>query len=113
LTAPLLTSSYVVAALMLFRTKPGQRIEQALAPMGKMALTNYLGQSLLLGILFTGYGFGLIDRLSPLTVLVIVPFVFAIQLFFSRWWLKHHLYGPGEWVLRAITIAAVPAWRRN
>jgi uncharacterized protein len=113
LTAPLLTSSYVVAALMLFRTKPGQRIEQALAPMGKMALTNYLGQSLLLGILFTGYGFGLIDRLSPLIVLVIVPFAFAIQLLFSRWWLKHHLYGPGEWVLRAITIAAIPAWRRN
>ncbi|PTS82000.1 hypothetical protein DBR00_17910 [Pseudomonas sp. HMWF032] len=113
LTAPLLTASYVVAAVMLFRTKPGQRIEQALAPMGKMALTNYLGQSLLLGILFTGYGFGLIDRLSPLIVLVIVPFVFAIQLLFSRWWLKHHLYGPGEWVLRAITIAAIPAWRRN
>lgn len=113
LTAPLLTASYVVAAVMLFQTKPGQRIEQALAPMGKMALTNYIGQSLLLGILFTGYGLGLINRLSPLSVLVIVPFVFALQLLFSRWWLKHHLYGPGEWVLRAITIAAIPAWRRN
>ena len=113
LTAPLLTASYVMAGLMLFRTVLGRRIEQALAPMGKIALTNYLGQSVALGILFTGYGFGLVDRLSPLAVLAFVPIIFAAQLVLSSWWLRRHLYGPGEWVLRAITIAGIPPWRRD
>ena len=113
LTAPLLTASYVVAGLMLFRTELGRRIEQALAPMGKIALTNYIGQSVALGILFTGYGFGLVDRLSPLAVLAFVPIIFTAQLVLSSWWLKRHMYGPGEWVLRAITIAGIPPWWRD
>lgn len=113
LTAPLLTASYVVAGLTLFQTERGSRVERALAPMGKMALTNYLGQSLALGILFTGYGFGLVDRLSPLAALAFVPIIFTAQLVLSNWWLKRHPYGPGEWVLRAITIAGIPPWRRN
>lgn len=113
LTAPLLTASYVAAGLMLFQTGRGQRIERALAPMGKMALTNYIGQSLALGILFTGYGFRLIDRLSPLAIVAVVLVIFAFQMLLSRWWLKRHLYGPGEWVLRAVTIAGIPPWWRD
>lgn len=113
LTAPLLTASYVVAGLMLFKTQHGQRIERALAPMGKMALTNYVGQSLALGILFTGYGFRLIDRLSPLTLLAVVPVIFTAQMLLSKWWLKRHLYGPGEWILRAVTIMGIPPWSQH
>ncbi|MFC7448427.1 DUF418 domain-containing protein [Rhodococcus daqingensis] len=113
LTAPLLTASYVVAGLMLFRTDPGRRVEAALAPMGKTALTNYLFQSLVLGVLFTGYGFGLVDRLSPPAVAAVVPLIFATQLVLSRWWLRGHRYGPAEWALRAITIAGIPPWRRH
>lgn len=113
LTAPLLTAAYVVAGLMLFKTQDGQRIERALAPMGKMALTNYIGQSLALGILFTGYGFRLIGRLSPLALLAVVSVIFIAQMLLSKWWLKRHLYGPGEWILRAVTIAGIPPWSRN
>jgi len=111
LTAPALSSAYVVAALLLFRTTLGRRVETALAPMGKTALTNYLVQSLLLGVLFTGYGLGLVDRLPPLAVMAVVPVVFAGQMAASRLWLRGHPYGPAEWVLRAVTLAAVPPWR--
>jgi len=113
LTAPLLTAFYVVVGLRLYRTGIGQRVERALVPMGRMALTNYLGQSLVLGLLFTGYGLGLIDRLSPPASLALVPVVFLLQLALSRWWLQGHPYGPGEWLLRAITIAGSPPWRRD
>lgn len=78
-----------------------------------MALTNYIGQSLALGILFTGYGFRLIDRFSPIAVLAVVPFVFAAQMLLSEWWLKRHLYGPGEWMLRAVTIMGIPRWSQD
>lgn len=111
LTAPALTATYVVAALLLFRTAAGRRVESALAPMGKAALTNYLVQSLLLGVLFTGYGLGLVDRLPPLAVIAVVPVVFAAQMVASRLWLRGHPYGPAEWVLRAVTLADVPPWR--
>ncbi|SDE56136.1 uncharacterized protein SAMN05444580_12139 [Rhodococcus tukisamuensis] len=111
LTAPGLTASYVVAALMLFQTVRGGRIERALAPMGRIALTNYLLQSVVLGVLFTGYGLGLVDRLSPPVVLAVVPAVFLCQAEMSRRWLRRHRYGPAEWVLRAATLAAIPPWR--
>ncbi|KQW93715.1 hypothetical protein ASC94_14095 [Massilia sp. Root418] len=108
LTAPLLCFSYVAGALLLFARPAGKRIEAALAPMGKMALSNYLLQSLLLGLLFTGYGLRLIDRLSPLAVLACVPPIYALQMLLSRWWLGRYRYGPGEWLLRAATLGAIP-----
>ncbi|WP_425334548.1 DUF418 domain-containing protein [Prescottella agglutinans] len=69
------------------------------------------GTSLLLGVLFTGYGLGLVDRLPPLAVVAVVPVVFLLQITASRLWLRGHPYGPAEWVLRAVTLAAVPPWR--
>lgn len=112
ITAPFLAAAYVALGLTLFKSATGERIERALAPMGKTALTNYLLQSAVLGILFTGYGFGLVDQLPPLSVIAIVPVIFTGQMLLSRWWLGRHFYGPAEWVLRAITTAAVPSWRR-
>ncbi|WP_430334736.1 DUF418 domain-containing protein [Rhodococcus sp. ACT016] len=111
LTAPAVTASYVIIALLLFRTAVGGRVETALAPMGKTALTNYLLQSFVLGVLFTGYGLGLVDRLPPLAVIAVVPVVFAVQMAASRRWLARHPYGPAEWVLRAVTLADLPPWR--
>ncbi|NRF68134.1 DUF418 domain-containing protein [Aquincola sp. S2] len=111
LTGPLLTAAYVAGALALFQTPRGQRIEQWLAPLGRMALSNYLGQSVVLGLIFTGYGLRLIDRLPPPAVLALVPAIIAVQAVFSRWWLQRHAYGPAEWVLRAITTARLPRWR--
>ncbi|MGV9311149.1 DUF418 domain-containing protein [Streptomyces sp. NPDC003691] len=113
LTAPLLTASYVVLGLALFRTAPGAAAERALAPLGKVALSAYLLQSLVLGVLFTGYGFGLIDRLAPLAVVAVVTVVFLAQLLLAKWWLRTHRYGPGEWLLRAVTIAGRPKWRER
>ncbi|MGX2997299.1 DUF418 domain-containing protein [Streptomyces sp. JNUCC 64] len=113
LTAPLLTASYVAAGLLLFRTRPGGAVERALAPLGKTALTNYLLQSAVLGVLFTGYGFGLVDRLAPSAVVAVVPLVYAGQLLLSHWWLRAHRYGPAEWALRAVTVWRVPAWRER
>jgi uncharacterized protein len=113
LTAPALTAAYVAIALLLFGTTAGERVEAALAPMGKAALTNYLVQSLVLGVLFTGYGFGWVDRLPPLAVAAVVPAVFAVQMVASRLWLRTHPYGPAEWGLRAATLATIPPWRRT
>lgn len=112
LTAPLLTGAYVALCLRVFRTPRGARLAAALAPAGKMALSNYLFQSLVCALVFTGYGFGLTGALAPAAVLLIALGLFTAQLTLSAWWLRHHPYGPLEWGLRALTLGAWPAWRR-
>jgi uncharacterized protein len=103
LTAPFLTAAYAAALLMLFGSRNGARVVAALAPMGKLALSNYLLQSMVMAWLFTGYGLRLCDELPPLAVLALVPAVYLVQMKLSAWWLGHYQYGPAEWALRAVT----------
>jgi uncharacterized protein len=112
LTAPLLAAAYAATALRVFHSARGQQLAAALAPAGRMALSNYLGQSLVLALVFTGYGFAAAGRLSPATVLVLCLALYAAQLGLSAAWLRGHEYGPVEWLLRAATRLRWPAWRR-
>lgn len=100
LTAPLLTAGYVSLLLLLFRTRPGARVCSFLAPAGRIALTNYLTQSLVLALIFTGLGLQLADRLSAVAVAGIAVVIFGAQLVASRILLNHMRTGPAEWVLR-------------
>ncbi|MYN05492.1 DUF418 domain-containing protein [Pseudoduganella sp. DS3] len=103
LVGPFLTLAYIVLLLMLFETRVGARLQAALAPMGRLALSNYLSQSLVLALLFTGYGLGLCNRVPPLGLIGIVLALFGAQMALSAWWLKRNTYGPAEWLLRGIT----------
>nr|WP_246851478.1 DUF418 domain-containing protein [Patulibacter sp. SYSU D01012] len=111
LGSPVLATGYVAALLLLFRTARGGRLRAALAPAGRMALSNYVLQSLVLALLFTGYGLGLVGHLGPLVVLGVCAAIFAGQLALSAWWLGRHRYGPIEWALRALTTWSWPPWR--
>ncbi|MEN5091475.1 DUF418 domain-containing protein [Pseudomonas protegens] len=112
LTAPLLSASYAMLLLRAFHAPLGQRLCQRLAPLGRMSLSNYLLQSLILCLLFTGYGLGLINHLSPLWMPVLVIAIYLLQMQLSTLWLRTHQYGPCEWLLRAVTIGAWPNWRK-
>ncbi|MEV6376266.1 DUF418 domain-containing protein [Micromonospora musae] len=112
-TAPLLAAAYVATLFQLFRTRPGGTLSRALAPAGRMALSNYLGQSVICAVIFTGWGFGLIGQVSPLVAVLVAVAVFALQAVVSAWWMRGHHYGPVEWLLRALTNATVPPWRRR
>ena len=81
-----------------------------LAPMGRMALTNYLMQSLICAIYFHGYALGHwgMPRAQQLLFVVVV---FAAQVAFSHWWLSKFRYGPMEWFWRGYTYRQVPKFR--
>ncbi|MDQ8032137.1 MAG: DUF418 domain-containing protein [Bordetella sp.] len=111
-TAPLLSLSYAVSFLLAWRTTPGRRILGWLAPVGRMALTNYLMQSVLCALIFTAWGLRLVGSVSPLQTVLIASAIFALQVPVSAWWMRRHAYGPVEWLLRAATYARRPAWRR-
>ncbi|AUA57121.1 Predicted membrane protein [Achromobacter spanius] len=113
LTAPLLSMSYAALFLLAWRTRVIGRALRWLAPAGRMALSNYLMQSVVCAFLFTGWGLRLFASVSPLATVGIAVAIFAAQLPWSAWWLRHHAYGPVEWLLRALTIGALPPWRRR
>jgi uncharacterized protein len=112
LLGPFLTAAYLAGAMMLFQQKAGQPLAAALAPAGRMALSNYLLQSMICAVLFHAYGFRLMGQWPPLAGVLVAVAIFLLQLALSRWWMARFAYGPLEWGLRAITIAAWPKWRK-
>lgn len=112
ITGPFLTGAYVGGVMLFLGTKAGQRLRNLLAPAGRMALSNYLAQSLIAALIFHGYGLGLIGQATPLTTVLIALGIYTAQLFISRWWMARFAYGPLEWVLRFITIWRAPQWRK-
>ena len=82
-----------------------------LAPAGRMALTNYLMQSVVCTLVFYGYGLGYFERLPRAGQPLFVLALFALQVMFSRWWLARYRFGPMEWVWRWITYGKRPAMR--
>ncbi|MFI2357801.1 DUF418 domain-containing protein [Streptomyces anulatus] len=111
ITAPLLAAAYAATVLRLVHGRCGRAVVTALAPAGRMSLTNYLGQSLVCALLFTGFGAALIGRVPPIGVAAIALTLFTAQTVASRWWLTHHAYGPLEYLLRAWTTLSIPPWR--
>ena len=103
LTAPFLTAAFVATLVRLMHAPGTAWIRTALAPVGRIALTNYLAQSVVGIILFTGVGLGLAGRVSPPLLFLLAFVVFTGQVAVSVWWLKSHRYGPAEYLLRWFT----------
>ncbi|WP_245569677.1 DUF418 domain-containing protein [Gordonia shandongensis] len=107
-TAPLLTAAYVATLLRLIHRSRPSALRSWFAPAGRMALTNYLAQSVVGLLLFSGIGLGWAGRFSPLVTIAVAVGVFVVQLGVSARWLRRHRYGPAEWLLRWITNGVRP-----
>ncbi|MEV8309087.1 DUF418 domain-containing protein [Streptomyces flavidovirens] len=101
--APALSAAYVAGLLLWFGTPGGARAAGVLAPAGRMALTHYLTQSLVMALIFTGYGLGLYGRLGVAVPVCIALVLYAAQLALSGMLMRRYRLGPVEWVLRAFT----------
>jgi uncharacterized protein len=84
-----------------------------LAPVGRMALTHYLAQSVVCTLLFYHYGLGWFDVLPRAWQLLLALLLFAAQVIFSHLWLRRFRFGPMEWLWRAMTYRQWPALRRG
>ena len=82
-----------------------------IAPAGRMALTNYLLQSLVCTTIFAGYGLGYFEQLPRAGQVPFALALFVLQVLASRAWLARFRYGPVEWVWRALTYGRAPAMR--
>jgi len=83
------------------------------AAVGRMALTNYLLESVLCTLFFYNYTTGLYGRVGPAMALIPTVVLFAAQIVFSNWWLKRYRFGPMEWLWRGMTYGKFPAMRKE
>lgn len=96
-----MTLFYITAFMLLFNREKWQRRLNKLAPFGRMALTNYVTQSIIGAIIL--FGFGLLGTIGNTFTLSIAIAVIIIQIWWSRAWLKRFYYGPLEWLWRSLT----------
>jgi uncharacterized protein len=83
------------------------------ATVGRMALTNYLLQSVICTTIFYGHGFGLFGRVDRAGQFAIVLAVWAFQLLASSAWLGYFAVGPVEWVTRWFVYRRRPIFLRS
>jgi len=82
------------------------------APMGRMALTNYIMQTAILALIFHGYAGGLFGQVPRAPQMLIVIAILAFQLYLSTWWLSKYRFGPLEWLWRSLTYNAIQPMRK-
>ena len=74
-----------------------------LRPVGQMAFTNYLMQSLMCGLFFYGVGFGMYGQLQRHEIYYVLAAVWVLQIIYSNIWLYYFRFGPMEWAWRSLT----------
>jgi uncharacterized protein len=102
-----LALGYAATILAIANLASGRALLGWAVPLGRMAFTNYLAQSLIFGWIFYGYGLGLFGSIGAAKALVIGLAVYIAQVFFSAWWLGRYRYGPVEWLWRTLMYGTV------
>ena len=95
--------AYVSLIVLAAQTEFWKKILSPVAPAGRMALTNYLAQTLICVTIFYGFGFGLYGSVSATQGVLIVIAIFLLQVVWSNLWFRKFRYGPMEWFWRTLT----------
>ena len=102
----MLAVAYVAGLALVIHHCNWSKLYAPFATVGRMALTNYLMQSLIATTIFYGYGFGCVGNIGRMGTIGIALVIFAAQIVFSLFWLKHFRYGPMEWLWRSLSYGA-------
>ncbi len=103
-----LTLGHVGLFFCLWKAFEGSAVMRALTATGRMALTNYLSQTIFANLMFSAIGLGLYMQLRLSGVYLIMIGIWLFQIGFSVWWLSRHRFGPFEWVWRGLTYGKLP-----
>jgi uncharacterized protein len=111
--ALVLAAGYCAAVVVALQSGWGKRLFSPFAPVGQMALSNYLAQGLLYGFVLSGIGPGLAlaGKIGSFAVVMSCIVFFVLQVALSHWWLARFRFGPMEWLWRALTYGERPQFR--
>ena len=99
----LLVMGFVGGILWLCGGAARDWLERWLAPLGRMALTNYLAQTVICTTLMYGHGFGMFGSLGRAQLWFVVLPIWGVQIIASKWWMDRFAFGPIEWAWRSLT----------
>jgi len=108
LAAPAMSLFYASTIILLTQGEAWRRWLAPLAAVGRMALSNYLFQSLICTLIFYSYGLALFCQVRPSLCLLLIMIIWLIQIPLSVWWLRRFQFGPVEWLWRSLTY-----WQRR
>jgi len=111
LASPTLGLAYIAGLILLLESSSWKKRMSPLAAVGRMALTNYLLQSVAFVLLFFGYGLGWYGKVGAFGGLLLTIPVIVGEIFLSRWWLKRFRFGPVEWLWRTLTYGKLQPMR--
>lgn len=98
-----MAGGYLGGFMLLARARWSAWIVWLLAPVGRMAFTNYILQTLIATTIFYGHGFGLFGQVDRFGLLLIAASIAVVQIPISHLWLHWARYGPLEWLWRSLT----------
>jgi uncharacterized protein len=104
---------YLSLIILVFRTEVLKRIGDWMVAVGRMALSNYLIQSVIGALVFYGFGLAQFDQMTRLDIAMVIVFVWIFQVIFSVIWMKIFYYGPFEWLWRSLTYWRIQPLRKR
>ena len=108
-----LSLAYVGLLMLSFKSTAGKKILSVLAPVGKMAFSNYIMHSLIGNFVFLGAGLNYMGQVGPVYYTLFGIAVFIVQIILSTAWLKYFNYGPVEWLWRSATYKKWQVFRKT
>ncbi len=110
-----LAMTLIILSLFLMAYKGGRlkRWLEYFIPYGRMALTNYIVQSIIGTFIFYGWGLGYLGEIRNLYIFFMAIIFIALQMMFSTWWLRKYYYGPLEWLWRSLTYFKIFPMKRT
>jgi uncharacterized protein len=109
----ILSAGYASGLAVLIQSDVWRKRLTPFAAVGRMALTDYLTQSVLCTLFFYNYTTGLFGRVGPALDLIPTVVIYGSQVLFSNWWLARYRFGPLEWLWRGMTYGKLPSIRRE
>jgi len=101
--APALAATYISGLSLLSLRGRGAKLLAPIGQVGRMALSNYILQSVVCSLIFNGYGLGLFEKVGAAGLWGITFAIYLVQIPLSAWWLSRFQFGPLEWVWRSLT----------
>jgi uncharacterized protein len=109
----ILSAGYMSGLALLYLRTDWRKVLLPFAAVGRMALTDYLMQSVVCTLFFYHYTTGFYGRIGPAWGLVPTVIIYAGQVVFSNWWLGRYRFGPMEWLWRGMTYGKFPEMKRE
>ena len=109
--APAMGFFYASGLTLLIQREAWKQRMAPLAAVGRLALSNYLLQTLVCTTIFYSYGLGLYGKVGPAVGLALTVVIFAVQIPLSVWCLRRFRFGPAEWLWRSLTYGTLQSMR--